>query len=79
MNPAFTPMAKAKRGQEPTPQTYTKEDWARINEEMKAAVLAIADEITSGHVVAKTNVNDNATFHPCTDCQYRYICRNAVK
>ena len=79
MNPEFTPMAKAKRGQEPVPQTYTREDWARINEEMKSAVLSIAGEITSGHITAKTNVNDNATFHPCTDCQYRYICRSAVK
>ena len=79
MNPDFTPMAKAKRGEQPKPQTYTKEDWEQINEDMRAAVLSIAKEITSGHVTAKTGESAGAAFHPCTDCQYRYICRSAVK
>lgn len=79
MNPDFIPMGKAKRGEDPKPLTYSEDDWARINDEMKDAVLKIADEITSGHIVAKTNANDNASFHPCTDCQYKFICRNAVK
>lgn len=79
MNPEFTPMAKTRKGQEPVPETYSIEDWARINEEMKAAVLGVADEITSGHIVAKTNVSDNASFHPCADCKFKFICRNAVK
>ena len=79
MNPAFTPMAKTRKGYEPKPQTYSIEEWKQINEDMKSAVLAIADEITSGHIVAKTNVSDNASFHPCSDCQYKFICRNAVK
>ena len=79
MNPDFTPMAKVKRGEDPRPATYTSDDWKRINDEMKAAVLSIADEITSGHIVARTNVQDNASFHPCKDCQYKFICRNAVK
>ena len=79
MNPEFTPMAKTKKGEEPKPLTYTEADWQKINEDMKDVVLSIADEITSGHIVARTNVQDNATFHPCEDCQYKYICRNAVK
>ncbi len=80
MNPDFTPMTKSKSKKEPpSPITYTGEDWERINEEMKDAVLTIADEITSGHIVARTSVGDNASFHPCTDCQYKFICRNAVK
>ena len=79
MNPDFTPMAKTRKGDVPKPQTYSMEDWKRINEEMKSAVLSIAGEITSGHVVAKTNVSDNSSFHPCENCQYKFICRNAVK
>ena len=79
MNPDFTPMAKTKKNDAPMPLTYTREDWERINEDMKSTVLAIAGEITGGKIVAKTNVNDNASFHPCTDCQYKFICRNAVK
>ena len=78
MNPDFTPMAKVRKGEEPRPLTYTREDWERINDEMKASVLSIAGEITGGHIVAKTNA-DNSSFHPCTDCKYRYICRSAVK
>ena len=78
MNPSFTPMAKTRKGEEPRPLTYTREDWERINDEMKASVLSIAGEITSGRIVAKTNA-DNSSFHPCTDCKYRYICRSAVK
>ena len=79
MNPDFTPMAKTRKGDVPKPETYSIEDWERINEEMKSAVLTIAGEITSGHIVAKTNVSDNASFHPCTDCKFKFICRNAVK
>ncbi len=80
MNPDFTPMAKSRsKNDPPAPLTYTREDWERINEEMKDAVLTIADEITSGHIAAKASVSDNASFHPCTDCQYKFICRNAVK
>lgn len=80
MNPDFTPMAKPKsKNDPPTPQTYTLDDWNRLNEEMKDAVLSITKEITSGHIVAKTNVPDNSTFHPCKDCHYKFICRNAVK
>lgn len=79
MNPDFTPMAKTRKGDTPMPLTYTREDWERINDEMKASVLSIAAEITGGKIVAKTNVNDNASFHPCSDCQYKFICRNAVK
>ena len=79
MNPSFTPMAKTRKGAEPRPETYSMDDWKRINEEMKDAVLSIAGEITSGHIVAKTNVSDNASFHPCESCQYKFICRNAVK
>jgi ATP-dependent helicase/nuclease subunit B len=79
MNPDFTPMAKTRKGDVPKPQTYSMEDWKRINDEMKDAVLSIADEITSGHIVAKTNVSDNSSFHPCENCQYKFICRNAVK
>ncbi len=79
MNPEFTPMTKTRKGQEPMPATYSLEDWKRINDEMKEAVLSIANEITSGHIVAKTNVSDNASFHPCSDCKFKFICRNAVK
>jgi len=79
MNPNFTPMAKTRKGDVPKPQTYSMEDWKSINEEMKNAVLSIAGEITSGHIVAKTNVSDNSSFHPCENCQYKFICRNAVK
>ena len=79
MNPDFTPMAKTRKGDIPTPLTYTHDDWEKINEDMKSAVLSIAGEITSGKILAKTNVSDNASFHPCSDCQYKFICRNAVK
>ena len=72
-------MAKTKKNEPPRPLTYTEEDWQRINEDMKAAVLAITDEITSGHIVAKTKESANSSFHPCTDCQYKFICRSAVK
>lgn len=76
MNPDFTPMAKTKKGEEPKPLTYSKEDWDRINAEMKESVLSIAKEITSGHITASPAAG---TFHPCTDCQYKFICRNAEK
>ena len=80
MNPNYTPMQKSsKKDAPPTPLTYTQEDWERINEQMQSAVLSIADEICSGRVKAKTNVSDNATYHPCDGCQYKFICRNAVK
>jgi hypothetical protein len=79
MNPDFTPMAKTRKGADRIPNTYSMEDWKRINDEMKSAVLSITKEITSGHIVAKTNVNDNSSFHPCENCQYKFICRNAVK
>jgi ATP-dependent helicase/nuclease subunit B len=79
MNPDFTPMAKTRKDELPRPLTYSMQDWERINDEMKSSVLTIAGEITGGHIVAKTNVSDNASFHPCTDCQYEFICRNAVK
>ena len=80
MNPDFTPMTKPKSKKDvPAPQTYSMDDWQRLNDEMKDAVLSITKEITSGHIVAKTNAPDNDRFHPCTECQYKYICRNAVK
>ena len=79
MNPSFTPMAKTRKGDVPIPLTYTKEKWAQINADMEGSVLAIANEITSGKIEAKTNVSDNASFHPCTNCTYKFICRNAVK
>ena len=79
MNPDFTPMAKTKKGDVPKPATYSIDDWKRLNDEMKSAVLTIAGEITSGHIVAKTNVSDNASFHPCSDCKFKFVCRNAVK
>lgn len=79
MNPNFTPMAKSgKKGEEAKPLTYTMQDWAEINRDMEAAVLSVANEITSGHIVAKPQAN-GSSFHPCEDCQYRYICRSAVK
>lgn len=79
MNPEFTPMAKSsKRNEEPNPLTYSMDDWAEINRDMEAAVVAIADEITSGHIVAKTGVKPGATFHPCKECPYKFICRSAV-
>ena len=79
MNPNFTPMSKAsKKGESPTPLTYTMDDWKEINKDMKASVLAIANEITSGHIEAKPKASGSA-FHPCEDCQYKYICRSAVK
>jgi ATP-dependent helicase/nuclease subunit B len=79
MNPDFTPMAKTKKNEAPAPLTYTLDDWLKINEDMKSSVLAIADDITGGHIVAKTNVAPGAAFHPCKDCQYKFICRNAEK
>ena len=79
MNPSYTPMTKANRNEPPTPLTYTREDWERLNGEMQTAVTSIANEITSGHIRAKTNAKKSDTFHPCTDCQYKFICRNAVK
>jgi ATP-dependent helicase/DNAse subunit B len=79
MNPDFTPMAKSsKKGEEAKPLTYTMQDWADINRDMEAAVLSVANEITSGHILAKPQAN-GSSFHPCEDCQYRYICRSAVK
>ena len=78
MNPSFTPMAKTRKDAEPRPETYSMDDWAEINRDMEAAVVAIADEITSGHIVAKTNVKPGATFHPCKECPYKFICRSAV-
>ena len=78
MNPDFTPMGKAaKKGEAPAPLTYSMDDWAQINNDMKASVLAIADEITSGRV--KAAPKSNGAFHPCADCQYKFICRNAEK
>ena len=79
MNPDFTPMAKSsKRNEPPVPLTYSMDGWAQINRDMEAAVVAIADEITSGHIVAKTNAKPGATFHPCKECPYKFICRSAV-
>ena len=79
MNPSFIPMAKTRKGSEPMPLTYTQEDWININKDMESSVLSIADEITSGHIVARPSVPENSAFHPCRDCQYKFICRNAVK
>ena len=79
MNPSFTPMAKTKKNEEPRPQTFTADDWKTINDDMKNAVVEIADRITDGHIEAKPGVPDNSSFHPCSDCQYKFICRNAVK
>ena len=79
MNPDFTPMAKSsKKNEPPQPLTYSMDGWAEINRDMEAAVVAIADEITSGHIVAKTNAKPGATFHPCKECPYKFICRSAV-
>ena len=78
MNPDFTPMAKTGKKEEPRAETYTKEDWERLNDEMKEAVLSITDEITSGHIIAKANTS-SSSFHPCDGCQYKFICRNATK
>lgn len=78
MNPDFTPMAKTRKGEEPKPQTYTEADWANINEDLRSVVLSVADEITSGHVAASPKAS-GSMFHPCEDCQYKFICRNAVK
>ena len=79
MNPDFTPMAKSsKKGESPKPLTYTLEDWEQINRDMEASVLSVAKEITCGHIEAKPRTNGSA-FHPCEDCQYKYICRSAVK
>lgn len=79
MNPDYTPMAKTRKGDVPVPLTYTREEWDRINEDMRSTVLSIAGEITGGRIVAKTNVSATSSFHPCSDCQYKFICRNAVK
>ena len=79
MNPDFTPMGKAsKKGEAPMPLTYTMDDWAQINKDMEVSVLSVANEITSGHIEAKPSAK-NSSFHPCEDCQYKYICRSAVK
>jgi len=79
MNPDFTPMSKPeKRNGEPKPQTYTMDGWREINKDMEASVLSIANEITSGHIEAAPAAA-NSAFHPCTDCQYKFICRSAVK
>ena len=77
MNPDFTPMAKSSRKNEPpTPLTYTMEGWEQINKDMENAVLSVAKEITGGHIAAKPKANGTA-FHPCKDCQYKFICRSA--
>ena len=80
MNPDFVPMTKpSRKGEEPKPLTFTEEEWKKMNADMENVVIRIADDIASGHIAAKTSVPDTATFHPCSDCQYKYICRNAVK
>ena len=79
MNPDFTPMQKSKKGDAPIPVTYSPDGWQEINEDMRSSVLSIAKEITSGHIVAKTNASPGASFHPCRECQYKFICRNAEK
>ena len=79
MNPDFIPVERSSRKNEPpTPITYSMDDWAQINKDMESAVVAIADEITGGHIVAKTNVKPGAGFHPCKECPYKFICRSAV-
>ena len=78
MNPDFTPKGKpAKKGEAPLPLTYSMDDWKEMNKDMEASVLSVANEITSGHIKAAPNAN--SSFHPCEDCQYKYICRSAVK
>ena len=79
MNPDFIPKTAPKRGVPGEAITYSMEEWKAINDDMKNAVLSIAGEITGGKIVAKTSASDNDRFHPCTDCQYKFICRNAVK
>ena len=79
MNPDFIPKTAPKRGVPGEPITYSMAEWKVINDDMKNAVLSIAGEITGGRIVAKTSAPDNDRFHPCTDCQYKFICRNAVK
>ena len=78
MNPAFTPMTKVKKGQTPSPITYTEADWDRLGSEMEAAVLTVAGEITGGKIVAKPNAG-SSSFHPCSNCKYKFICRSAEK
>ena len=79
MNPDFTPMAKpSKRNDPPTPLTYSMQDWEQINKDIEVSVLSVANEITSGHIAARPNAK-GSPFHPCEDCQYKYICRSAEK
>ena len=79
MNPDFIPKSPTKRGVPGEPITYSMDEWKTINDDIKNSVLKIAGEITGGKIMAKTSAPDNDRYHPCSDCQYKFICRNAVK
>ena len=77
MNPEYTPMTKAKKNSPASAITYSHETWEQLNQKMRDVILEITGEITGGHIEAKPNESKKGGFHPCTDCQYKYLCRNA--
>lgn len=75
MNPNYTPAIKSRNG-EKRPQTYSMEDWERMNTEMEEVIVSVTDEIAAGRIRANAK-KKGSSFSPCNDCQYKYICRNA--
>ncbi len=75
MNPDYIPVEKSRKG-DVSPLTYTREEWDALGDQMREVILDVTDEITSGRVRV-TDKGDKSPFSPCTDCQFKYLCRSS--
>ncbi len=72
MNPDFTPIKNEKSKEN---QTYTLDDWRRLNDEMESVIKDVGRQILRGDMSARANAQRTA-YHPCDKCSFKYICRN---
>lgn len=75
MNPDFTPIQKSRKG-EISPITYTRDEWDTLGKQMQEVILDITDEITDGRIGVAEG-GKNTPFSPCSDCQFKYLCRSS--
>ncbi len=77
MNPEFIPMTKPSRNSEAVPLTYSAEDWDALCLDMQGVITDVAKQIAKGRIT--TDISKSGGFHPCDDCQYKFLCRNVQK
>ncbi len=74
MNPDYTPSAKPSKNSPPSPIKFTIDEWNDINKQMEKVILNVADSISRGSMPAAVSTSASA-YHPCTYCNFRYLCR----